>query len=112
MIGYVLQAERRYLVNLAQPLSANRTYAPAMAMAASALRIGFGAEPVLIREGGTIPVVAMLKSLLGVDSLLVGFGLPDDNLHGPNEKFGLDCLRHGTRSAAALYANLAGLRRE
>jgi acetylornithine deacetylase/succinyl-diaminopimelate desuccinylase-like protein len=83
---------------------------PAMRLAAEALREGFGAEPALIREGGSIPVVGLLKRVLGLDTLLVGFGLPDDRVHSPNEKFDLDALHKGARTAAALYDKLAGLR--
>ncbi|MBA3272750.1 MAG: hypothetical protein H0T11_02620, partial [Chthoniobacterales bacterium] len=58
----------------------------------------------------TIPVVALLKKMLDVDTLLVGFGLPDDRVHSPNEKFDLDALHAGSRTAAALYGKLAELR--
>ena len=78
-------------------------------LAAAAIKQGFGADPVFIREGGSIPVVGQIKSILGIDTLLVGFGLPDDRVHSPNEKFDLDCFYHGTRTAAALYAQLAKL---
>ncbi len=81
----------------------------AMHLATEAVRQGFGATPTLIRSGGTIPVVGLIKSTLGIDTLLVGFGLPDDRVHSPNEKFDLDALHAGTRTAAALYAQLAGL---
>jgi acetylornithine deacetylase/succinyl-diaminopimelate desuccinylase-like protein len=78
-------------------------------LAAEAVKIGFGAEPTFVRGGGTIPVVATLKRELGLDSVLVGFGLPDDRVHSPNEKFDLECLYAGTRTAAALYDRLASL---
>ena len=82
---------------------------PAMQRAVAAIKTGFGVEPVLMREGGSIPVVGYIKSILGIDTLLVGFGLPDDRVHSPNEKFDLDALHRGTRTAAALYAELATL---
>ena len=53
-------------------------------------------------------LMALIKRVLGIDTLLVGFGLPDDRVHSPNEKFDLDALHKGTRTAAALYAKLAG----
>ena len=81
----------------------------AMQLAAEALQEGFGAAPTLIREGGSIPVVALIKSTLGIDTLLIGFGLPDDRVHSPNEKFDLDALHKGTRTAAVLYGKLATL---
>ena len=80
-----------------------------MRLAASAVKSGFGVDPVMIREGGSIPVVAQIKSVLGIDALLVGFGLPDDRVHSPNEKFDLDALYRGSRTAAALYDNLSRL---
>ena len=78
-------------------------------LAAEALAIGFGTEPTFMREGGSIPVVGLLKRTLGLDTLLVGFGLPDDRVHSPNEKFNLSALHGGTRTAAALYHRLASL---
>jgi len=84
---------------------------PAMRLAAEAIRRGFAAEPVFIREGGSIPIVSVFKQVLGVDTLLVGFGLNDDRVHSPNEKFDLDSLHKGTRTAAALYYLLSGLKR-
>ena len=79
-------------------------------LAAEALEIGFGQKPTFMREGGSIPVVGLIKRELGIDTLLIGFGLPDDRIHSPNEKFGLDALHNGTRTAAALYEKLAKLR--
>jgi acetylornithine deacetylase/succinyl-diaminopimelate desuccinylase-like protein len=82
----------------------------AMRLAAESVEVGFGKAPTLIREGGSIPVVALFKKELKIDTLLVGFGLPDDRVHSPNEKFDLDALHEGTRTAAALYSKLAELR--
>ena len=81
----------------------------AMQLAAEAVEQGFGRRPTLIREGGSIPVVGLIKSVLGIDTLLVGFGLPDDRVHSPNEKFDLDALHKGSRTAAVLYERLARL---
>ncbi|MGA2231312.1 MAG: dipeptidase, partial [Tepidisphaeraceae bacterium] len=83
---------------------------PWAAAAAAAVAQGFGVPPVLIREGLTIPVVNLLKSSLGVETLLIGFGLPDDNPHAPNEKFDLDNLGAGARTAAVLYETLTARR--
>ena len=81
----------------------------AVRLAAEALEQGFGVRPTLMREGGSIPVVGLIKRVLGIDTLLIGFGLPDDRVHSPNEKFDLDALYRGTRTAAALYERLAKL---
>ncbi|HET6249185.1 MAG TPA: dipeptidase [Tepidisphaeraceae bacterium] len=81
----------------------------AMKLASEAVEAGFGKAPTLIREGGSIPVVGLFKRELKIDTLLVGFGLPDDRVHSPNEKMDLDALYAGTRTAAVLYEKLAGL---
>lgn len=60
---------------------------PAMQAAVQAYADIFGAEPVFMREGGSIPVVATFQRELGIETVLMGFGLPDDRLHSPNEKF-------------------------
>lgn len=52
----------------------------------------------MIKSGGSIPVAGMLKSQLGIDTIFMGFGLDDDRVHSPNEKFELECLRKGTRA--------------
>jgi acetylornithine deacetylase/succinyl-diaminopimelate desuccinylase-like protein len=54
-------------------------------------------------------VVTSLRSILRVDSLLMGFGLDDDQVHSPNEKFEETCFHHGIRSHARLLAKLAGV---
>jgi len=58
----------------------------AMRAAASALQSTFGVKPFFLLGGGSVPVVNMMKTRLGVDSVLLGFGLPDDNIHAPNER--------------------------
>jgi acetylornithine deacetylase/succinyl-diaminopimelate desuccinylase-like protein len=61
----------------------------AMRTASAALRETFGEEPILVAEGGSVPIVTLLRQKLGLDSVLLGFGLPDDKIHGPNEKLHL-----------------------
>jgi len=72
-----------------------------------ALRAAFNAEPLLLREGGSIPIVNQFKKILGLDTLLVGLALPDDNAHSPNEKFDLDVFARGQRTSALLWQELA-----
>jgi len=57
-----------------------------MQAAMKALEIVFGKEPVFKREGGSVPIVALFQEKLGVDSVMLGFALPDDGIHGPNER--------------------------
>ena len=73
-----------------------------------ALKKAFGHEPVLLREGGSIPIVNQFKKILGADTLLLGLALPDDNAHSPNEKFDLDIFAHGQKLSALLWQELAG----
>jgi acetylornithine deacetylase/succinyl-diaminopimelate desuccinylase-like protein len=68
----------------------------------------YGRPAALIGSGGSIPVVESLQRLLGLDSLLLGFGLDDDKAHSPNEKFELRCFRQGMRVHARLLGELAG----
>jgi acetylornithine deacetylase/succinyl-diaminopimelate desuccinylase-like protein len=66
-----------------------RRDSPAMKAAFRAYAEAFGKEPIFVREGGSIPVVATFQDVLGIETILMGFGLPDDRLHSPNEKFHL-----------------------
>ena len=72
-----------------------------------ALKNAFGCEPVLMREGGSIPIVNVFKKILGADSLMLGLALPDDNAHSPNEKFDLEVFQKGMRMSAHLWRELA-----
>ena len=85
------------------------TDSPYVGAATRALERAFGRGPVLIGMGGSIPAVEAIKRLLDMDSLLVGFGLADDRVHSPNEKFELRCFERGIRTHAALLAELAAL---
>jgi len=88
-----------------EPYLVSPTSAKAQA-ALRALKMAFGHEPVLIREGGSIPIVTNFKKILGADTLLLGLALPDDNPHSPNEKFSLDCFEKGMRMGALLWPEL------
>ena len=72
-----------------------------------ALEAAFGRQPVLMREGGSIPIVTSFKEIIGADTLLLGLALPDDNPHSPNEKFDLACFRLGMKLGAHLWPELA-----
>jgi acetylornithine deacetylase/succinyl-diaminopimelate desuccinylase-like protein len=72
-----------------------------------ALESAFGARPVLMREGGSIPIVNDFKKILHAETLLLGLALPDDNAHSPNEKFSLDCFAKGQVMSAYLWRELS-----
>lgn len=73
--------------------------APAMRAAAEAMEAVFGKPPFFTREGGSIPVVADFKRILGLDSVLMGFGLDSDAIHSPNERFGIDRFHMGIEAS-------------
>jgi len=80
-----------------------------MQAATRALRAASGVEPAMIKSGGSIPVAGMLKKHLGMSTIFMGFGLDDDRVHSPNEKFELDCFRLGCRSHAMFIDELLRL---
>ncbi|MCE1166202.1 MAG: dipeptidase [Bacteroidetes bacterium] len=80
---------------------------PAINAAVKALKEAFGVEPVYFKEGGSIPIVNTFKEELGADAILLGFGLPDDNIHSPNEKFDLGNFYKGISTIAYYYEELS-----
>jgi acetylornithine deacetylase/succinyl-diaminopimelate desuccinylase-like protein len=76
-----------------------------------ALRAAFGCEPILMREGGSIPIVTEFKKILGAESLLMGLALPDANAHSPNESFHLGAFAKGMQFSARLWPELTAAAR-
>lgn len=83
------------------------TDSPTLAAARRALKAAaHGADTALIKTGGSIPVAGLLKKELGLETIFMGFGLADDRVHSPNEKFELDCFRLGARAHVLLIDEL------
>ena len=80
---------------------------PIFEAANKALTAAFGKEPVITGEGGSIPVVGDFQRILGAPVLLIGFGLPGENAHAPNEWMSVENFVVGTRAIAALWDELA-----
>ncbi len=86
------------------------TDSPYLQAAQAGLKDVFERDAYLIGSGGSIPAVGSIKRYLGIESILLGFGLADDRVHSPNEKFELVCFHNGIRSNAAVLARIADLR--
>jgi acetylornithine deacetylase/succinyl-diaminopimelate desuccinylase-like protein len=98
---------------MAKPALVNRRH-PGMRAAQVAYRRGLGATPVFLRSGGTIPIVNTFQAMLGIPTVLMGFSLPDDRMHAPNEKFPLPNFYHGIATAIWFLAEIdrvVGLKR-
>jgi acetylornithine deacetylase/succinyl-diaminopimelate desuccinylase-like protein len=80
---------------------------PRAQAALRALKLAFNREPVLLREGGSIPIINVFKKILRADALLLGLALPDDNPHSPNETFSLDNFAKGQLMSAYLWRELS-----
>lgn len=83
---------------------------PAIRAAADAYTAGFGASPVYLRCGGTIPVVNMFLESMRLPTVLMGFALPNDHMHGPNERFSLANFYNGIRTSASFLEVLGSSR--
>ncbi|GAB5601606.1 dipeptidase [Thermus sp. FJN-A] len=102
--GYTLEVHR---LHGGKPVLTD-PFSPPMRLMARALEEVWGRPPVYAREGGTIPVVAELQEALGAPVVLLGLGLPDDNLHAPNEKLDLVNLEKGVATLRRFHGLLAG----
>jgi len=81
---------------------------PVFEAASAALEEAFGRKPLLICEGGSIPLVPMFERILGAPAVLIGFGLPGSNLHGPDEWLNLEVYHRGIGALASMWGRLAG----
>lgn len=68
----------------------------------------FGKPPLYLREGGSVPIIGEIKKILGLDSLMMGLFLPEDNLHAPNESFHLGILKKGIQASERILESVAG----
>jgi len=88
------------------PASISDVNQPAVKALEKALETVWGVKPLFKREGGSVPVVAQVQSILGLESVITGFGLPDDNLHAPNEKLHLPTWHKGIEALVEFLFNI------
>ena len=79
----------------------------AMKAAVTAMKKAYGKDPIFMREGGSIPVVETFQTLLGAPTILLGFGLPTENTHSPNENFDLRNFYKGIKTISYYYDELS-----
>jgi acetylornithine deacetylase/succinyl-diaminopimelate desuccinylase-like protein len=91
----------------APPVLIDATH-PGIAAASRAFEAAFGGSPLLVREGASVPVTVDFKEALKTNLIVTGFGLPDDGLHSPNERFHLDQYHGGTEMVLHLMHELGG----
>jgi len=84
---------------------------PAMKSASAAYEKGWGAKPIFTRGGGSIPVVADIADLMHIPVILMGFGLDDDGLHSPNERFSVEMFERGIETAIVFFDEVAAMPR-
>lgn len=80
---------------------------PEMKAASRAYEEGWGATPIFTRGGGSIPVVAEIADLMGIPVVMMGYGLDDDGLHSPNERFSIEMFHRGIETAIVYLEELA-----
>jgi len=85
------------------PAYINDAETPGLELFVEALKKTWGTKPLLKREGGSIPVATAMKNILGVDSIITGFGLPDDQIHSPNERMHLPTHRKGVEALIRFF---------
>lgn len=94
-------------MNDGSPASTLAPHHPLVSAAEAVLERESGLRPIHVRLGASVPVTAIFKEMLGIDTLMFGFNLPDEDVHAPNEFFRLASIRQGTRAWTLLLAELA-----
>ncbi|OQY80340.1 MAG: peptidase M20, partial [Chloroflexi bacterium UTCFX4] len=82
---------------------------PVMQAAARAYEKGWGAKPIFTRGGGSIPIVAEIADLMHIPVVMMGYGLDDDGLHSPNERYTIEMFHRGIETAIVYLEELANM---
>jgi acetylornithine deacetylase/succinyl-diaminopimelate desuccinylase-like protein len=91
------------------PINQSPVIAKAFRATDTAVEKYWGKAPLYLREGGSVPIIAQIKAKTGLDSIMLGLFLPEDNLHAPNEGFSLEVMKKGIATAEAIFASVAGI---
>jgi len=91
------------------PINQSPVLAKAFRATDAAVEKYWGKAPLYLREGGSVPIIAQIKAKTGLDSIMLGLFLPEDNLHSPNEGFSLEVMKKGIATAEAIFASVAGI---
>jgi acetylornithine deacetylase/succinyl-diaminopimelate desuccinylase-like protein len=102
-----VKAEVKFLHG-GEPVMVDRHH-PLIACAQDAIEKAFGKRPALVREGASVPITAAFHEVLGVPSIMMGFGLLDDDIHSPNERFLLDHFYRGIEACAHFYTGVVSV---
>ncbi len=89
------------------PSSVSERFSPVMRSLSKALETVWHTVPVFERDGSSIPIVGAIKKYMGIESVMTGFGLPDDNIHAPNEKLHLPTWKRGINALIHFFYNLS-----
>jgi acetylornithine deacetylase/succinyl-diaminopimelate desuccinylase-like protein len=89
------------------PAGQSPVLARAFRAADAAIAEVFGRAPLYLREGGSVPIIADIRRVLGLDSVMMGLFLPQDNLHAPDESFHLGVMRRGMEASEKILEALA-----
>ena len=89
------------------PAGQSPVLARAFRAAEAAVAAVWGRPPIYLREGGSVPIIAEIKRVTGLDSVMIGLFLPEDNLHAPNEGFSLEVMRKGIETAERILSAVA-----
>jgi acetylornithine deacetylase/succinyl-diaminopimelate desuccinylase-like protein len=89
------------------PKNQSAVLARAFQAAEQAVTEVWGRPPLYLREGGSVPIIADIKRTTGLDSVMLGLFLPEDNLHAPNESFNLDVMKKGIETSRRMLVHLA-----
>jgi acetylornithine deacetylase/succinyl-diaminopimelate desuccinylase-like protein len=91
------------------PVDQSKVLAQAFRATDAAVQKYWGKAPLYLREGGSVPIIAQIKAATGLDSIMLGLFLPEDNLHAPNEGFSLEVMKKGIATAESIFASVAGI---